>query len=54
MVSDIYTGPVARALGGADISYLISFSVAGVLYGLLEHSYPALAKSTVLKEMPVV
>ncbi len=34
MSSGIYTGPVARMLGGADISYFISFIVAGTLYGI--------------------
>lgn len=32
MASDLYTGPLARAMNGADVSYLISFLVAGTVY----------------------
>lgn len=31
-VSDLYTGPVARWLGGADIGYYVGFFGAGLLY----------------------
>ena len=31
-VSDLYTGPVARLLGGADIGYYVGFFGAGLLY----------------------
>jgi hypothetical protein len=31
----LYTGPVAQALGGADISMFIGLPVAGVLYWIL-------------------
>lgn len=37
MATDLYTGPVGRALGGADISYLVSAAVAGVVYWLMQH-----------------
>src|SRR5690606_17436512 len=30
MVTDVYTGPAARAIGGADISYVISFAIAAI------------------------
>lgn len=33
-VSDLYTGPVARLLGGADIGYYVGFFGAGLLYVL--------------------
>lgn len=32
MSSDIFVGPVAQSLGGADISYFVSFAVAGLIY----------------------
>ncbi len=31
-VSDLYTGPVARLLGGADIGYYVGFAVAALWY----------------------
>ena len=31
-VSDLYTGPVARLLGGADVGYYVGFVVAGLWY----------------------
>ena len=33
-VSDLYTGPVARLLGGADIGYYVGFLGAGLAYVL--------------------
>jgi len=36
MNQTLYVGPIANALGGADIAYLIGFVVAGVLYWFLE------------------
>ncbi len=33
-VSDLYTGPIARLLGGADIGYYVGFFGAGLLYVL--------------------
>ncbi|MGH3628238.1 MAG: purine-cytosine permease family protein [Sciscionella sp.] len=32
MATTFYTGPVGHALGGADLSYFVSFIVAGVIY----------------------
>lgn len=32
MATDLYTGPVGRALGGADLSYLVSACVAALVY----------------------
>jgi NCS1 family nucleobase:cation symporter-1 len=32
MKSPLYDGPLARALGGADLSWLLGFPVAGVIY----------------------
>ena len=34
----LYVGPVANALGGADITYVVGFVVAGILYWVLERS----------------
>ncbi len=34
----LYVGPAANALGGADITYVVGFVVAGVLYWALERS----------------
>ena len=33
MATNLYTGPIGHALGGGDISYFVSFAVAGVIYG---------------------
>ena len=35
MKSPLYDGPLARALGGADLSWLLGFPVAGVIYAAL-------------------
>jgi len=32
MATDWYTGPLGKALGGADFSYIVSFVVAGAIY----------------------
>ena len=32
----LYVGPAANALGGADITYVVGFAVAGLIYWLLE------------------
>ncbi len=32
MATDWYTGPIGKALGGADLSYIVSFIVAGGIY----------------------
>ncbi|WP_028921987.1 purine-cytosine permease family protein [Pseudonocardia acaciae] len=32
MATDLFTGPIGRALNGADLSYFVSFLVAGGLY----------------------
>ena len=34
----LYVGPMANALGGADVTYVVGFVVAGILYYLLERS----------------
>ncbi len=34
----LYVGPMANVLGGADITYVVGFVVAGVLYWVLERS----------------
>lgn len=37
MKSPLYEGPVAAALGGADLSWLLGFPVSMLLYGALAH-----------------
>jgi NCS1 family nucleobase:cation symporter-1 len=32
MATDLYTGPIGKALGDADFSYIVSFIVAGLIY----------------------
>jgi len=44
MATDWYTGPIGKALGGADFSYLVSFVVTGAVYlaaGRPQHSLAA-------------
>ena len=36
MDQTLYVGPVANALGGADIAYIVGFIVAGIVYWALE------------------
>jgi NCS1 nucleoside transporter family len=38
VVTSAYTGPVANALGGVDVSFVVGLVVAGGLYYLLSHS----------------
>ena len=44
MSSAIYTGPVADTLDGADVSYFVSFVVAGIIYSF--SSRPVFRKPT--------
>jgi NCS1 family nucleobase:cation symporter-1 len=37
---ELFVGPVASALGGADLGYVVSFVVAGMTFALLEHVRP--------------
>ena len=37
-VNTLFTGPVAKSMGGADISFFIGLPVAGVLYWLLSRN----------------
>lgn len=53
MVTDIFIGPAAKALGGADVSYVISFAVAAILYGILEKSYSLETRTYIPKGEPV-
>jgi NCS1 family nucleobase:cation symporter-1 len=32
LVTDLYTGPIARALGGVDVAWLVAIAVVGPLY----------------------
>ena len=43
MDQTLYVGPVANALGGADIAYLVGFVVAGVIYWGLENYWRSTA-----------
>jgi len=51
MATVLYTGPIGKALGGADISYGVSGIVAGVIYyvwaGWLKRSQQATVGSKV-------
>lgn len=42
--SDFYVGPIAEALGGADISWILAIFVAGGLYVILMKKYPERSK----------
>ncbi len=54
MATILYTGPIGNALGGADLSYFVSFVVAGILYFALESwrrgKVPSLAVAAVPTE----
>jgi NCS1 family nucleobase:cation symporter-1 len=41
MDASVFVGPIATALGGADIAYVIGFLVAGAVYWGLERSSPS-------------
>jgi NCS1 family nucleobase:cation symporter-1 len=41
MSGPLYKGPIAAALGGADLSFYISFLISGLLYLALQKSYSA-------------
>lgn len=45
MATNLYTGPIGNALGGADISYFISFIVAGAIYGWASRMKPTIARA---------
>lgn len=38
MATNLYTGPIGHALDGADLSYFVSFVVAGVIYYLVSRT----------------
>lgn len=40
MSSSVYSGPIANALKGADISYFVSFAVAAAIYIFVKHAEP--------------
>ena len=44
MANGLFTGPIAEMLGGADISYFVSFIVAGAIYSF--STRPALSLAT--------
>ncbi|MBO0828598.1 MAG: hypothetical protein J2P24_12530 [Streptosporangiales bacterium] len=35
MATNLYVGPIGHALDGADLSYFVSFVVAGVAYAIV-------------------
>jgi purine-cytosine permease-like protein len=45
VVPDVYTGPVADRLGGVDIGWLVSLSVAGLTYLLLSRRFDQRSES---------
>jgi NCS1 family nucleobase:cation symporter-1 len=50
MATILYTGPIGKALGGADLSYFVSFVVAGIFYFALESWRRGKAASPLLVE----
>jgi NCS1 nucleoside transporter family len=46
----LYTGPVANALGGADISLFIGLPIAGILYWLFARNIDVTAETAVAQE----
>ncbi|MBY8857217.1 cytosine permease [Nocardia sp. CA2R105] len=44
IAGDFYTGPIAKALGGADISWILGIFVAGGLYVALMRKFPVRRK----------
>jgi len=54
MSSEIWEGPIARQLGGADISYFVGFVVTGVLYAVLAHRAHPLQGPVVDEQTPPV
>jgi nucleobase:cation symporter-1, NCS1 family len=49
--SSLYEGPIARSLGGADISWIVGFVIAGGLYYLAARRLPA-AREPVAEPTP--
>ncbi len=45
-VSDLYTGPLARLLGGADIGYYVGFVAAGLCYAAAARAGPPVLANT--------
>ncbi|MDE2305875.1 MAG: cytosine permease [Gammaproteobacteria bacterium] len=43
VASDAYTGPIARALGGVDLSWIVGLLVVGPVYFLVLRHWPAAA-----------
>ena len=46
MDATVFVGPIATALGGADIAYVVGFIVAGVVYWALEQYTKSTAVAT--------
>ncbi|HWT33749.1 MAG TPA: cytosine permease [Microbacterium sp.] len=44
LVTSFYTGPIAQALGGVDVAWLVGFVVSGVAYLLFARFAPRLAR----------
>ncbi|MGB4137209.1 MAG: cytosine permease [Microbacterium sp.] len=49
MVTPFFTGPVAEALHGADIAFIVGLLVSGVLYSLLMRGYDPAAERTAIE-----
>lgn len=54
MSSEIWEGPIAHQLGGADISYFVGFIVTGVIYAVLAHNVRPLEGSVMGEHTPPV
>jgi len=46
MATDLFTGPIGRALNGADLSYFVSFLVAGGIYIVMSRFAPSANRAT--------
>jgi NCS1 family nucleobase:cation symporter-1 len=49
--SDLYTGPIAKILGGVDIGYYVGFLIAGVSYWAAIRYMPNLARVSPFSEV---
>jgi len=46
MATDLFTGPIGRALNGADLSYFVSFLVAGGIYIVMSRFAPSATRAS--------
>lgn len=44
MSTTIYTGPIAHAMGGIDVAWLVGFAVSGIVYAIFARLWPRLVR----------